>query len=320
MPLDRTRVGTATVVVVSFGPEDFFLGEVEGYSDTTEIVVVDQHAEQHASAMLGRSPGLRDRVRVVNSGANRGFGAGCNTGAANAHGDVLVFLNPDARISADDLAVLTAAALRSPGYVIGPRIFDQDGDDVSNVRNWTTPARDVAELLVPSRLTSRRNRRDLDRTDPRVTGGGPVPYVQGSCFAITREAFWALGGFDEDFFLYGEEEDLARRCLAGGSGVLFDPEASAIHKAHTSSDDHREFAVEQFFRSRVLTYRKHRGGTSVLIGFTVNYAAVCLLLLTTPVRRAVGFRRTETATWCRYAARGLVAGLLGKGVSGPSGR
>ena len=145
-------------------------------------------------------------ARVIASGRNRGFGAGCNLGAANATRDVLIFLNPDARFIDDCLDRLVETTLTNDGTLTGPRIIDDCGHDITRARHWSSSWTDATDLLIPLSMQPRRWRRDIPPDHMVYRRGGPVPYVQGACMAIGRQRFAQLGGFDEEFFLFGEEE------------------------------------------------------------------------------------------------------------------
>jgi GT2 family glycosyltransferase len=84
-----------------------------------------------------------------------------------------------------------------------------------------------------------------------------VPWVLGAALAFRREAFEALGGFDEVFFMYFEEVDLCYRAYAHGWQVHFMSEAEVIHVGGASTDQQRAIMRLQYFESLAQFYRKH---------------------------------------------------------------
>ena len=66
--------------------------------------------------------------------------------------------------------------------------------------------------------------------------------VSGACFAIGRDAFWELGGFDERFFMYFEDADLCRRAAAAGIPIRYVPSALVTHIGGASSDGDYHFS------------------------------------------------------------------------------
>ena len=83
-----------------------------------------------------------------------------------------------------------------------------------------------------------------------------VPTISGACFAMRRDDFTHLGGFDEGYFLHVEDVDLCWRVRAEGGEVLFHPRAEVIHLGHTSQvsplkvEFHKGVGLARFFRKR----------------------------------------------------------------------
>ncbi len=305
-----------SVVVVSFHSEATLGEAVASVPPHAEVVVV----EQGASGTAGRvAREARADAVVVNSGANRGFGAGCNVGAANASGGVLLFLNPDAVLLPGALDAL-ASALEDPTVgTVGPTLLDEDGEVATEARNFSRPLHDAFDLAVPHGLIPRRMKRDIPMSDRRYAEGGAVPYVQGACFAVRRDDFFCVGGFDESFFLYGEEEYLAYAFARRGLTTVLVPSAVVRHVGQTSTDAVGLFATEQLFRSLLLTYRRTRGPAAAYAGFVMLSLGMLALLAGTPVRRLIGFRSTETSASYRAGLRGLRSGLWELPVRPPGG-
>jgi GT2 family glycosyltransferase len=173
---------------------------------------------------------------------------------------VLVFLNPDGKVTADALAVLIARASADRRSIFGPAFLHEDGDPRHDMRRRSRLYHEPLELLPASRRwMPERLRRDIPDSDNRYTTGGVVDYLQGACLAIDRLLFHELGGFDEDFFLYSEEETLCDAVRAAGGFAIYVPEAVIEHVGGTSTGRVSEFAVHHFYRSRVIFYRKRYG-------------------------------------------------------------
>jgi N-acetylglucosaminyl-diphospho-decaprenol L-rhamnosyltransferase len=316
LPTDTPAV---TVIVVTYRSDDVLADCLGSIPADAEVVIVSQNATDDVHAIAGHE---RPGARVVVSASNRGFGAGCNLGAANATGEVLVFLNPDARLLDGALERLATTTLENDGTLVGPRILDEDGGDVTRARNWSSPWTDAVDLLVPLSVQPGRWRRDIPPGSDVYRDGGHVPYVQGSCMAVGRARFAGLGGFDEEIFLFGEEEYLALRLAREGHSAILEPRASITHVGHTSVAKTGGFAVEQYFRSRAIAYRRdaHCADVGPWLGAIRALpltAALLFLLITTPLRAVVDYRSVEDPAWCRAALRGLRLGLLKRPASGP---
>jgi GT2 family glycosyltransferase len=178
-----------------------------------EVVVVDNGgAEDDIGAE--RWNGLR----VVAPDENLGFAAGANRGAAEASGDVLVFLNPDTVAAAGALQAL-ARTLESPEIGVSMarlRLLDRpellnSGGTVVHVSGlaWAgrfgEPAKEISALE-------------------------DVAAASGAALAIRRETFRELGGFTGELFMYHEDVELSWRAHLHGLRVVVDPAADVFHE------------------------------------------------------------------------------------------
>jgi GT2 family glycosyltransferase len=268
-----------------------------------ELVIADNASVDGGADLAQR---LRRDVTVVAMGANRGFGAGCNAAARHAHGEVLIFLNPDCRPAPGSLELLVARALADPRSIFGPAMLHADGTLRHNLRRRSKPIHEVLEELPSSaRWTPVRLRRDLPRDDPRYREGGEVDYLQGACLAVTRACFDAAGGFDEDFFLYSEEESLCEAVRATGGRCVYLPEARVRHAGATSTEKVSTFAIHHAFRSRALFYRKRYGEVAGQLAIAAIGASVLLGWLATPLGLLLHTHASKLPRIQAHALRGL---------------
>jgi GT2 family glycosyltransferase len=203
--MSAPAVPGASVVVVSYNSADDLPGFVEslrGEPDLHEIVVVD-NASVDGSAALVRE--RYPEVRLVEPGANLGFGGGANAGVAVSSGDVVVIANPDVRFRPGALAWLVEEARRSGG-IVGPML-----DTLGYEQPWF--GKHLDWLGMPRALY-----------EP-----GPFFYVQGCAMAMLRTTFEALGGFDERYFLFVEDVELCWRAHLVGLPVVIDERAVVGH-------------------------------------------------------------------------------------------
>lgn len=171
-------------------------------------------------------------------GRNLGFAAAVNRLAALAPDRDLVLLNPDALLRGG--LASTRAALRRPGVAAAaPAVVDRH-DVTGRRRPWDVAhrRRGVLRGLVSRAGYAEALRRtpfsDLYPEPPTRIDG----YLTGACLAISRDAWDALGPFDEEFFLYGEETDWQRRALDAGWTVELTDDAAVEHSGHgTVRDD-----------------------------------------------------------------------------------
>ncbi len=228
--------GSISAVVVNYNALDHLLECVRSLraDAVADIVVADNGStDGSAEALRHADPG----AAWVPTGANLGYGAGANRGAARATGDLLLICNADVVIEPGTVKAL-AAALESDERMalVGPRIEDSSGALYPSPR--TFPELGVAfghaflGLVAPrNRFTRRYRMLDWDHAQT-----GRVDWVSGSCFLVRRTAWEALGGFDESYFMYVEDVDLCWRASRAGWRVGFEPAARVLHVQGVSTE------------------------------------------------------------------------------------
>jgi GT2 family glycosyltransferase len=189
-----------------------------------ELIVLDNDSADGTPETVAE---LAPRVRVVRAGRNLGFAAGCNAGAAEAGGDLLVILNPD------------AAPL--PGWGEAIRRPWLDG------RGWAAWQALVADA-GGTRINSAGN--PVHFTGIVWAGGhghpigeapaaGEVAALSGACLAIPLRTWREIGGFPERFFLYHEDVDLSLRLRLRGGTLGIEPAAVVDHDYEFGAREHK---------------------------------------------------------------------------------
>lgn len=192
------------------------------------VTIVDQSVDADFSDRLaGILAAAGDfaplEVTLVRSEDNRGYGAGQNRAFAASEGAWHLILNPDVALRTRALlAASQVIAECGDAVLIAPRSFTPAGlDDPLAKRN---PSVLVLALraLAPAWLR-RRFRRRLDDYECRdldpAAASVDIPLASGCCMLVRRDAFAAVGGFDERFFLYFEDYDLSQRLRRQGRVV-----------------------------------------------------------------------------------------------------
>jgi len=192
-----------------------------------EVIVVDNASSDGSAEALMAVDG---KVRLVQTGANLGYGAAANRGIeVSARGLVLVS-NSDVSVHGGALSALVEALDADPALAIaGPRILEPDGTRYPSARRFPSLLDAVGHAvlgdLVPTNRFTRRYRLGyLDVDD--VTD---VDWVSGACFLARRRTLDELQGFDESYFMYAEDTDLCWRARRAGWGVVFVPDAAVTH-------------------------------------------------------------------------------------------
>ncbi|WP_445149202.1 glycosyltransferase family 2 protein [Baekduia sp. Peel2402] len=243
-------------VVVSYNSRDTLRAAVEPLLALpgVDVTVVDNASSD------GSLESIADLdVRALESGRNGGFGFGCNLGAAAGDAEYVLFINPDARISADDLARLSAVLDSSPSVgLVGPQLREEDGALIPSMRRYQRLGSTWATALFLHRFVRRAAwANEIIHEESAYSAPASPEWLSGACMLVRRSVFEALGGFDERFFLYCEDMDLCRRVWASGSEVRYEPAATARHEGGHSAPRTSLFAI--LAESRTAFARKHSG-------------------------------------------------------------
>jgi N-acetylglucosaminyl-diphospho-decaprenol L-rhamnosyltransferase len=197
------------------------------------IVVVD-NASRDGSLDAARQ--ADPEIEVVQTGANLGFGAAVNRGAALVSGDLLV-VNPDAEVEPGAVKALEAVLEHdSEVGLVGPRIENPDGSLYPSARTFPAVGDALGHAFVG--LVAPRNRytRRYRMLDWDHAVAARVDWVSGAAFLARRACFDELGGFDEAYFMYMEDVDLCWRAQRAGWAVAYEPAARVIHVQGVSTD------------------------------------------------------------------------------------
>jgi len=221
------------VVIVTFNAEEIIADCLNSLkpdfdSGLLEVVVADNNSsDQTANLILQKFAW----VELRRTGANLGFGAGNNIGAEGCRSDFLYFFNPDARNRSNSIQRLVSVLddNRKVG-IAGPLVLDEDGKPTLSTYCFITPFQAVWIALGLQHLIP------FNRINGMLEIRKSPPPVQVSCdrllgaaMLIRNDLFITLEGFDNNIFLYSEEEDLCLRCQKEGFEVKFDPSAEVTH-------------------------------------------------------------------------------------------
>jgi len=244
------------VVVVSYKSAATLRGCVEPLvaMPGVHVTVVDNASPDDSVATLA---GLD--VDLVQASRNGGFAYGCNLGVARGSAPYVLFLNPDARIDRGSLEALVAV-LRSDerAALVGPKLLDDDGSLSWSLRRFPRLRSTFAKALFLHRVWPLASWTDeLIRNPEPYERAGTAEWLSGACMVVRRDAYEAIGGFDEGLFLYCEDTDLCLRLWQAGHSVRYEPAAVVRHVGGASSGAGETQPIAA--RSRVYYARKHRG-------------------------------------------------------------
>ena len=188
-------------------------------------------------------------VEFLPTGGNLGYGAGMNAGARQLRplrdaGEIdpefLVLSNPDVVFGEGAIDELIACARRWPdAAAVGPGIVEPDGSVYPSARAVPTLGSGIGHALLgqiwPANPWTRAYRDDADMATERLAG-----WLSGSCLLVRWDAFDAVGGFDERYFMYLEDVDLGDRFTRAGYDNVFCPTATITHARGHVAGEHSD--------------------------------------------------------------------------------
>lgn len=188
-------------------------------------------------------------VRLVETHRNLGFGAAANIGIADATGDAVLLLNPDAHLEPGALEGMLRHLEREPDLgCVAPMHAAAEGTSESPGRRLPTLVAALTDGTIIERIWP-----DLPalrcyymRDDP----GGQPEWLSGACLCFRRAALVDVGGFDVGYEMYAEEVDLLRELGTRGWRCAVTRQATILHRGGASSEQDPVSRERRFFRSR----------------------------------------------------------------------
>ena len=224
-------------------------------------------------------------AKIISLAANKGYGAGCNAGAREAKGDIIVFLNQDVYLNSTFVEEIQSRMDSDPAIgVCGGVVLSWDGTRMISAGQvfdpWTGY---ILDYGFGSRQVNLR-RKTEDIFSPN-----------GAAFAVKRDTFNKLGGFYEQFFMYFDETDLSWRARLAGFRVVCSPNALVRHnvdprRAHRPSS--RYYVDRNSLLSAVRNYELSSLAIFLPASIGIRLIGIMVLIL---LRRAEHARSTTRA-------------------------
>ena len=280
----------ASVVVVTYDSEPWIRGclralEAQDAPFPYEIVVVDNGSKDATRDVVAKEfPSVRLETRP-----NLGFGAGNNHGARVARGVYLAFVNPDTRAHPLWLAGLVRALEEGADAATSKVLLMADPGRVNTCGN-------VLHFTGFSAVNG------LDAPREAFRGTAPVPGLSGAAFAMRRDAFLEVGGFDEEFFLYLEDTELSWRLRRAGKRIVLAAESEVEHSYAFRLTPGKLYHVELGRRALL---RKHLGRRERILyapGLLVGDALALVLALRAGPGGLAALRRARRESRRRWSA------------------
>jgi len=237
------------------------------------VIVIDNSSSDNSVAFL--KPRFPFASFIENAG-NIGFSKACNQGLANAKGKYILFLNPDTIVPEDCFAkCIGFLSSRPDAGACGIKMLDGSGKFLKeSKRSFPSPITSLYKLFGLSRIFPRSkqfSKYHLGHLDNNETH--QVDVLAGAFIMVKKEVLDKTGGFDETFFMYGEDVDLSYRIQEKGFHNYYFADSSIIHFKGESTRKGSMNYVRMFYKAMSIFVNKHYGsGRAGLFNFFIQCA------------------------------------------------
>lgn len=212
-----------------------------------EIIVVDNDSKDGSCQMVKE---LFPEVLLIENKENLGFSKGNNIGISKAKGEYLCILNPDTVVGEDTYEnLLKFAEDKEKLGVVGCKLINGVGEFLpESKRNVPVLKAAFRKLFGDSKYYYAMHLLENDI--------GKVDILVGAFMFVKRELYIEIGGFDENYFMYGEDIDLSYSLLKAGYHNYYVGTISVIHFKGESTLRDKKYA-QRFYGAMQIFYKKH---------------------------------------------------------------
>jgi len=207
-----------------------------------ELIIVDNNSNDNSIEKIETPLSFK----VIKNKCNAGYGFACNQGMKIANGDYFLLCNNDIELKKDTLDLFESMLIQNPkAGIIGPQMF---APNKKKLNSYST--------IVPTFL----NQLDLigrPLRNKKIKKISQVSTLRGACLAVNKEMTREVGMYDESFYFYHEETEWCLRINKTKKWeVMFAPEIEISHIGGSSTNKVFAGSRIEFFRSRIVLWRK----------------------------------------------------------------
>ena len=242
-----------SIIIVDYNSSQFTIDLIKNLEEKLtdlrfEIIVVDNNPNSNDDKKIKETHKNLKKLEIIKAEKNLGFAAGNNIGAKKARGEYLLLLNPDTKIIDDSIQKMLDFIVKHPEIgALTPLLIQRDEKTLQ--RHFYGDFQSLSSVII---------KRTRDRS---LKGNGEdffyVDMASGAALMIRRSIFKQVGGFDENFFMYIEDDDLCRRIAELGLKNAVMTSAKIIHFEGQSSTSMEK--KKFYYKSQDYYWQKHYG-------------------------------------------------------------
>lgn len=245
-----------SVIIVSYNVQYFLeqcILSVQAASRNlnVEVIVVDNNSsDASCELILKKYP----EITLIQNNENVGFSKANNQGVKIAKGDYILILNPDTVVAEDTfIQILDFVKSKQNLGVLGVKLIDGSGNFLpESKRGIPTPQVSFNKLFgISSKRTGKYYATHLNENET-----GIVNILVGAFMLLKRSVYNEVNGFDEAYFMYGEDIDLSYKILNKGYQNYYYANTQVIHyKGESTQKDVKH--LKYFYKAMKIFYKKH---------------------------------------------------------------
>lgn len=231
----------ASIIIVNYNTKELLFNCLNSIFENTkdisfEVIVSDNGSSDGSLEMIKAN---FPQVLLIENNMNLGFGKANNIGAENAKGEYLFFLNSDTILLNNAVKLFfDYAKLDSSNVLLGSYLYYPDGGISTSYGSFLKPflwtlkknIYDFYPEILKKRLLQIQKNRSNESLEEKF-----VDFITAADLFIKQDVFKKIGGFDESFFMYHEDEDLGRTALKNGFKSKIIPQPKIVHLESKSS-------------------------------------------------------------------------------------
>ena len=269
---------SVSLLIVSYNVRQYIAHAIDAIIksdlDDFEIIIIDNDSFDNTASYLKERYSHLRQIKIVQNEENIGFGKAINQAASLAKGQYYLILNPDTIIQEETISTLKEYLDSNPEVgMVGPKILNADGTlQLACKRSFPTLGVALPKLLGFSRIfpkskwAGKYNLTYLDEDEI-----SSVDAISGSCMFIRSFLFHELKGFDERFFMFGEDLDLCSRIWKNNYEIHYVPTTQIVHYQGESVKSAPFDSINAFYNAMILFVDKHFSfGTGWLMKFAIR--------------------------------------------------